>query len=93
MTAVSGGACCWMSLALLPQRPGLRGMAGAAMLARSWVLGSRLGAEQVPPEPPPDTETVRGVRSWLDRHAHRESRTRRYLELVQAVASVLTFGG
>ncbi|MFN8594144.1 MAG: hypothetical protein U0031_22030 [Thermomicrobiales bacterium] len=47
----------------------------------------------MPPEPPPDTETVRGVRSWLDRHAHRESRTRRYLELVQAVASVLTFGG
>jgi hypothetical protein len=43
----------------------------------------------------PDTTDVsaRGVRRWLDRHADRDSRTRTYLELVQAIASVLTVGG
>ena len=45
------------------------------------------------PDPVATDAPVRGVRTWLDRHAHRDSRTRVYLEFVQALASVLAVGG
>jgi hypothetical protein len=49
--------------------------------------------EPAPTEAPAPAAAPSRVRHWLDRHAHRDSRTRHYLELLQAVASVLTLGG
>ena len=48
----------------------------------------------VPPAQPPDDQPprLRLVR-WLDRHAHPESRTFRYLDLVRAATQVLTVAG
>lgn len=39
--------------------------------------------------PPPNSRLVQ----WLDRHAHPESRTFRYLDLIRAVTQVLTLAG
>lgn len=47
----------------------------------------------MPSEPADQEASSSGFRKWLDRHAHRDSRTRHYLEFVQAITSLLTLGG
>jgi hypothetical protein len=49
-------------------------------------------ASQSAPRPAPAPPGSRLAR-WLDRHAHPESRTFRYLDLVRAVTQVLTLAG
>src|SRR5688500_7791535 len=48
----------------------------------------------LPDAPPPEAQPPRSrLAQWLDRHAHPESRTSRYLELVRSVAQVLAVAG
>jgi hypothetical protein len=50
---------------------------------------SHLGQSVPPGAPRPRS----GLARWLDRHAHPESRTFRYLDLIRAVTQVLTIAG
>ena len=48
----------------------------------------------LPPAQPPDEQPPRSrLTQWLDRHAHPESRTFRYLDLIRTVTQVLTIAG
>jgi hypothetical protein len=51
---------------------------------------STLGPAPPPPDAPPPHPRLT---HWLDRHAHPESRTFRYLDLIRAVTQVLTLAG
>jgi hypothetical protein len=44
-------------------------------------------------EPPTDPPPRSWLTQWLDRHAHRDSRTSRYLEFFRSITQVLTVAG